>query len=357
MRGAFMPYQIIRSDITNLPFHVDVIVSPARLNPKEYGLGVEKQIHEKAGPELLKYRAAKGKIEIGQAAVTKAFNLNAEYVIHTVAPAWNDGKHDEEKLLRRCYDSSLSEAVKLFGYGKCNKRNAIAFPLIGSGNLGFSFKTAYRIATDAFRDFCENHDIDIYLVVFKEEDYQYCCRQQFNVTSSIDDHTVQDILQHEYSACNEFVPPEETHIRILSSRAELTKRKDTIDRIFQNMPDATFSDTLLALISGLDLKDSTVYNKVYITGPHFGKIRDPNYSTTKPTVIALAIALELNLEQTIELMKRAGFAFQNNKQFDRLIIDFISQKEYNIDIINAALADAGLNELGPKERKKTKNKF
>ncbi|MBQ8238747.1 MAG: macro domain-containing protein [Oscillospiraceae bacterium] len=352
-----MPYQIIRSDITDLPFHVHAIVSPARLNPKEFGLGVEKQIHKKAGPELLKHRTAKGKIEIGQAAVTKAFNLNADYVIHTVAPVWNDGKHNEEQLLRQCYDSSLSVANKLPKHSKSDNRFSIAFPLIGSGNLGFSFKTAYRIATDAFRDFCENYDWDIYLVVFKEEDYQYCCKQQFNVKSCIDNHTVQGILLHEYSDSNEYVSPEETHKRIQNSRSKATWRQDIVNNTLDSMPSATFSQTVLALISCLGETDSAVYNMAYISGSHFGKIRsNPYYKPHKSTVIALAVALKLDLAQTTELLRRAGYAFHDSIEFDRIIIEFITQKQYDIDTINATLEEHGLQGFYPKERAKKKGK-
>ena len=81
-----MPLEIVRNDITQM--RVDAIVNTA--NPKPViGSGVD----------------------AGEAAITPGFGLNAKYVIHTVGPVWRGGLLGERKLLRGCYESSLSLAL------------------------------------------------------------------------------------------------------------------------------------------------------------------------------------------------------------------------------------------------------
>jgi len=102
--------------------------------------------------------------------------------------------------------------------------------------------------------------------------------------------------------------------------------------------DAGFTETLLKLIDERDLKDSHVYKKANLSKQHFSKIRNnPNYRPTKPTAIALALALELDLVATRDLIGRAGFALTNSSKFDLIIRYFIEQGNYNVVEINLAL--------------------
>ena len=105
-----MPFTIIRNDITEVA--ADAIVNTA--NPKPViGGGTDYAIHKAAGPELLEARKKIGEIHTGQSVATPAFQLSAKYVLHTVSPAWIDGKHREEELLRKAYDAALQLAEKL----------------------------------------------------------------------------------------------------------------------------------------------------------------------------------------------------------------------------------------------------
>ena len=140
-RSGFMPFEIVRNDITNM--RVDAIVNSANPRPV-VGLGTDSSIHEKAGPELLAARQKIGSIPRGQAAITPAFDLQAKYVIHTVGPAWDGGNDGEEMLLRDCYDNSLKLAVE-------NKCKSIAFPLISTGHYGFPKDRALKIAVSVFK--------------------------------------------------------------------------------------------------------------------------------------------------------------------------------------------------------------
>ena len=102
--------------------------------------------------------------------------------------------------------------------------------------------------------------------------------------------------------------------------------------------DAGFTETLLKLIDKSGKKDSEIYKKALLTKQHFSKIRNnPNYKPTKPTAIALALALELDLEATKDLIGRAGYALTNSSKFDLIICYFIEQGNYNVVEINIAL--------------------
>ena len=102
--------------------------------------------------------------------------------------------------------------------------------------------------------------------------------------------------------------------------------------------DAGFTETLLNLIDKTGKKDSEIYKKANISKQHFSKIRNnPNYKPTKPTAIALALALELSLEDTKDLIGRAGYALTNSSKFDLIIRYFIEQGNYNVVEINIAL--------------------
>ena len=103
-----------------------------------------------------------GSIDAGCAAITPAFNLQAEYVIHTVGPVWDGGSYGEEQLLRNCYDNSLKLALEY----NCQ---SIAFPLISTGNYGFPKDKALQIAVAAFSAFLMEHEMQIYLVVVSSQ--------------------------------------------------------------------------------------------------------------------------------------------------------------------------------------------
>lgn len=96
-----MPFEIVRNDITKM--QVDVIVNAASCLPR-VNAGVDSAIHKKAGPSLLEARKKIGYIQPGTAAITPAFDLDAEYVIHAATPTWTNGLHGESTLLRQAYD-------------------------------------------------------------------------------------------------------------------------------------------------------------------------------------------------------------------------------------------------------------
>ena len=111
--------------------------------------------------------------------------------------------------------------------------------------------------------------------------------------------------------------------------------------------DAGFSETLLKLIDRSGKKDSEIYTRANVSRQHFSKIRNnPAYRPTKPTALAFAVALELDLEKTRDLIGRAGYALTNSSIFDVIIMYFIEQRKYDLFEINAALFEFDQSLLG-----------
>ena len=327
-----MPFEIVRNDITNM--RVDAIVNTANPRPV-IGLGVDSAIHEKAGPQLLTARQEIGHIDMGCAAITPAFQLAAKYVIHTVGPVWDGGSYGEEDLLRSCYDNSLGLAVE-------HGCQSIAFPLISTGNYGFPKDKALQIAIAAFSEFLLEHEMQIYLVVFDQTSYKLSEKLFQGVASYIDQHYVDAWQMATYAA----EAPRINRRRWEIDRCETMAMRECAPCASKAMSledmlkqaDAGFTETLLKLIDQTGKKDSEVYKKANISKQHFSKIRNnPAYKPTKPTAIALALALELDLETTKDLIGRAGYALTNSSKFDLIIRYFIEQGNYNVVEINMAL--------------------
>ena len=344
-----MPFEIVRNDITNMC--VDAIVNSANPRPV-VGLGTDSSIHEKAGPELLAARQKIGPISMGQAAITPAFRLHAKYVIHTVGPVWDGGSYGEETLLRSCYDQSLKLALE-------HDCKSIAFPLIATNNYGFPKDKALQIAVAAFSEFLLEHEMLIYLVVFDRGAYKLSEKLFHSIASYIDDHYVdlweeatyggekeyrqQSIrrrrdrdLFRKSSVCEDAAPCEPMTIPMAASLPD-----------FLSQADAGFTETLLKLIDKTGKKDSEIYKKANLSKQHFSKIRNnPDYKPTKQTAIALALALELDLEQTKDLIGRAGYALSNSSKFDLIIRYCIENKKYNVVEINTVLYEFDQTLLG-----------
>ncbi len=339
-----MPFEIVRNDITNM--RVDAIVNTANPHPV-IGAGTDSMIHKKAGPELLAARQTIGDIDRGCAAITPAFNLHAKYVIHTVGPVWLDGNQNEATQLHNCYSNSLKLAVE-------HKCKSIAFPLIATGNYGFPKDQALQIAIAVFSSFLLEYEMQIYLVVFDSTAYKLSEKLFHSVASYIDEHFV-DLCEQaavtenlrnfrrrrrteRMEVCEDSAVLESKYLSMAPMAPTMAAPKELSLEDSLKEADAGFSETLLNLIDKTGKKDSEIYKKACISKQHFSKIRNnPHYQPTKPTAIAFALALELNLEETHDLIGRAGFTLSKSSKFDLIIRYFIEHEEYNVVAVNVAL--------------------
>ena len=319
-----MPLIIVRNDITKM--NTDAIVNAANETLQGEG-GVDGCIHRAAGPELLAECRALGGCRTGSARITKAYRLPCKYVIHTVGPLWNGGSHGEREQLISCYRTSLALA-------KEHNCESVAFPLISSGISGYPGDQALRVAVDTIGEFLLHNDMTVYLVIFDRKAYQISSKLFADIAEYIDDHYVD---AHTDSRRERMRRMSVVESRMLTAYEDAPMAASGLDEALAHL-DAGFSETLLKLIDRSGKKDSDVYKKANVDRKLFSKIRNnPDYRPSKPTAIAFAIALELDLDETRDLIARAGYALSPSSKFDVIIEYFIMQRDYDIFKINEAL--------------------
>ena len=317
-----MPLQIVRNDITKMK--VDAIVNAANESLLGGG-GVDGCIHRAAGPELLAECETLHGCETGSAKITKGYRLPCKYIIHAVGPRWYDGRHGERELLISCYRTSLMLAKE---YG-CE---SVAFPLISSGIFGYPKDQALKVAIDTISSFLLENEMTVYIVIFDRKAYQISGKLFADIAEYIDDHYVEAHTDPGAERLRRGALHREMAAPMCAPMAA-----PALDDLLEHL-DAGFSETLLRLIDRSRKKDSEVYKKANVDRKLFSKIRNnPNYKPSKPTALAFDIALELDLEETKDLLARAGYALSASSKFDVIVEYFIRQRNYYIFAINEAL--------------------
>lgn len=315
-----MPLQIVRNDITKMK--CDAIVNAANSTLLGGG-GVDGAIHKAAGKGLLFECMKLGGCKTGEAKITGGYNLPCKYIIHTVGPVWKGGHSCEEKLLRSCYRESLLLAKK-------NDCESVAFPLISAGVYGYHKDKALQVAVDEISSFLFENDMTVYIVVFDQKSFNISQKLVSDIREYIDERYVEKHAAME-SIRLTMMPP--MAVPDTASKESL----DGLDNALKQI-DESFSQMLLRKIDEKGMTDSECYKKANVDRKLFSKIRsDIHYKTSKNTAIAFAIALELDLDETKELLMKAGFALSHSNKFDIIIEYFIVNGNYNIFEINEVL--------------------
>ena len=372
-----MPFQIIRNDITKVT--ADAIVNTANPEPV-YAEGTDFAIYTAAGAEeLLAERRKIGPIKTGDAAATPAFRLSARYIIHTVGPVWQGGDHGELEDLSSCYRNSLLLAAQLH----CE---SIAFPLISAGVYGFPKDWALKIAMQEIQAFLLDHEMDVTLVVFNKEAFELSTGLVRDVRQYIDDNYAGIQSRAEYGSFHDTIdasrrrrrmaeeirsisaarpnfPTEESDMAQdrevpdrswrYSDRKEAREKKAARAKKPSSLPGLrpkkdlsdlmthlgeTFQERLLRMIDEKGLTDAEVYKNANVDRKLFSKIRcNPNYKPGKRTAVALAVALHLNLDETVDLLGRAGLALSPGSVSDLIVRYCIENGIYDIYEINLLL--------------------
>ncbi len=323
-----MPLEIVRNDITKM--RVDAIVNAANETLLGGG-GVDGTIHKAAGPELLEECRSLHGCRTGSAKLTKGYKLPAKYVIHAVGPVWRGGFLGEKWLLESCYKTSLKLA-------KQHGCESIAFPLISAGAYGYPKEKALRVAIDTITDFLLDNDMLVYLVIFDKSAFQISSKLYSAIQSYIDDHYV-EAQERIYRSRQPYMPrprPMESCREAVMPMPCASAALSLDDML--NQIDESFTEMLLRKIDEKGMKDSQCYKKANIDRKLFSKIRsNKGYKPSKPTVLALAIALELPLNETKDMLQKAGFALSRSSKFDIIVEYFIQNRIYDIFQINEAL--------------------
>ena len=378
-----MALQIIRNNIVCV--EADAVVNTA--NPAAgVGRGVDQAIYEAAGwDRLLEARKKIGAMSPGEAAWTPAFDLRAKYIIHTVGPAWRGGGFGERETVAECYRNSLKLASEL----GCE---SIAFPLVATGTYGFPKDEALRIAMAEISSFLLGNEMEVLLVVYDKESFEVSGKLFSDIKSFIGDREARyDALYRSHSPIGtsgrnmaesslrdmplqsrrrrshgllerrkkaeertlmEEAPPIEEDYDLLADEDSATCKAScpspsyvpafpteeaSLDVRLKHL-DKTFQQYLFMLIDRRGMTDPEVYRKANIDRKHFSKIRsNAEYTPSKKTALALAIALELNIDETRDLLARAGLALSPSMMSDRIIEYCIETSNYDIYEINCIL--------------------
>ena len=292
-----MPYKLVHKNI--LSIKADAIVSAANTKPV-CTPGAEMDLYNAAGPEdMLKARIKIGEIPCGAARATEAFDQKARYVIHTALPGSDITERKLVSTIKDCYRNSLKLAENL----GCHK---VAMPILLLDNYRFPKSKAIDLAMPSIREFAPGRDMMIYLAI---------------------------------SELEEFVLPQELITRLdeLLGCAEPTGEAEPIDEIVTKESES-FGERFFRLVDEKGLTDAEVYHKANVNRKLISKLRiNPDKNVDKKTALALAVGLELDIEQTEEFIKLAGYALSPRIKFDRIVRYFIENGNYDLIELNEAL--------------------
>ena len=351
-----MPFLIVRDDIARVS--ADAIVNAANTRLQAGG-GVCGALFAAAGAADMQAACdAIGGCPTGSAVSTPAFALDATWVIHAVGPIWRGGLSGEREALRSCYRSVFAEAERLGA-------RSVAYPLISAGIYGFPVDEALAIAREETEAFLRVHeDVAVTLVMFDratmraggelfdeideyiDDEYveasPHMRRRAERVAVEVWDAGAPDGLAdvgapsgHADSAAPEAFAVAFGGEAVCAALSAAAPRE--LDDLLSNL-DASFSETLLVLIDERGMTDAEVYHRANLSRQLFSKIRSNRaYRPTKPTAVALAVALELDPRQTQDLLGRAGLALSRSSKFDVIVRFFLERGVHDVFRINEAL--------------------
>lgn len=272
-----------------------------------------------------------GYCQVGEAVMTPGYNLKANYIIHTVGPIWQDGKDGEAGLLEKAYLSSLKLA-------KEQGITSITFPLIATGVYGYPRAEALNIAIGAIKKFLAKEEMSIYLAVYDRQSVEISESLYNEVTHYIDhyyENTDQGYTKRRFF--EEEIVLQESVVQSDCKNIGEAPVKRSLEDLLHNM-DETFSEMLLRLIDEKGRTDVEVYKRANIDKKLFSKIRsNKEYTPKKTTALALAIGLELSLDETKDLLMKAGYALNMSQKSDVIIQYFIENRHYDLFQINQTL--------------------
>lgn len=342
-----MPFSIIRDDITRVK--ADAIVNTA--NPKPaIGAGTDNAIYTAAGKEkLLAARKLIGDIKPGDAIETAAYNLDAKYIIHTVCIAWDIDNETALDTLKSCYKNSLDLALEL----NCK---SIAFPLIGTGAYGFPHDEAVEIAKSVSKKFLKEtgSDMKIMLVVFDKDSYESTAAVAKKIKQYIDDNYVENAVVDEYGLTEEdrhdmstIRRRRERYFHGASNRHFSRDEQAKLEAVYDDSA-KPFSVKVFELADKKGIKYSKLYgpNERYFSKQVISAMqKNSNYHPAKFVAVTICIVLELDLDETLDLLERAGYTLSRSRKADVIIRACIENGIRDYEKIDKKLEENGCEEL------------
>ena len=349
-----MPFRIIRNDITRMD--TDAVVNTANAGVT-VGDGCDRAVYDAAGyDELLAYRRAKiGCVPEGEVFITPGFRLKAGYIIHAVSPLYCGGDRGEEEKLRSCYRKSLQLA-------KEKHLRSIAFPLISTGSFGYPKEEGMRIAVDEISAFLLNHEMSVFLVVFDDRSTSLGRRISSRLEEYIDKNHVEEQSGKEYISGslqrrirtrpygNDAYGRDRTRDGAEPADEEegspllLFGEKDE-GRLSERMRHTsdTFSQYLMYLIGEKKMGNAEVYKRAIVDKKTFSKIRNhADYHPQKLTALCLCIGAKLDMDESRDLLARAGYALSPCDKTDIIFSYFIENRIYDMIELDIQLEEHGL---------------
>ena len=340
-----MPLQIIRQDITKM--RVDAIVNTTNEEMIGYS-GVDLAVHNAAGPDLDEFCGALTPLGLGTAKITPAFNLPCKYVIHTSGPVWHGGNNGETELLISCYNECLKLA-------KENNCETVAFPLISSGAYGYPKDKVLKIAMGTISTFLFENEMTVYLLVYDKKSYELSEQLFSGIKSYIDDNYVERYAGGFFNAT--FYREKRLSAEADYSRAMADKclSAPCIEEDYAPTPcsigsvpkqsledfiklDESFALKLVKLIDAKGISDVECYKKANVSKQTWHKLMtDKHYKPNKKTAISFAVALELSLDETQNLLSSVGFILSDSSLFDVIIKYCLENEIYDVFEIDSAL--------------------
>ncbi len=269
----------------------------------------------------------------------------SKLIVEVMCPVWQQGGSGELDELYKCYFLAFRQAAM-------NKCTSIAFPLIGAKEEGFPKDIALQVALDVIRralyelemdvylaiDNIDNLELPEYILTAKESSIQWKERIGFKYTISAYNSRAND-----YKNMWDWVRYEE---RATSSIPYDDPSKKRLEDILAERHD-TFQQRLLYHIDRRQISEVDVYKKANIDRKLFSKIRcNEKYKPSKKTILVLAIALELGIKETLDLLARAEHTFSPCNRFDAVVKYYIEKEMYDVYAINIALFKYNLPMLG-----------
>ncbi|MBE5958224.1 MAG: RNase III inhibitor [Lachnospiraceae bacterium] len=352
-----MSLKIIRDNIVNLK--TDAIVNTAN-EDVAVGTGCDHAIYSAAGHEkLLEFRKNKiGKVEEGKVFVTPSFDLKSKYIIHVVSPKYIDGMSGEEEKLRNCYKRSL-ELAKEYGV------KSIAYPVVSTGSFGYPKEEGINIAVEEINAFLNQHSMEVFLVVFDDESTKIGKIIYPELEEYINSNYVNEKAEKSRDRIVTGSAIERGHLNRYMRKPTCAKPKESValsvpleeaepyedfemvhgsklDERMKHISD-TFSEYLLYIIKDKNMTNSEVYNRALVSKKVFSKIKNnKDYHPQKITALCLCVGAKLNMDETRDMLRRAGYALSPCDKTDIIFSYFIENEIYDMIELDIQLEEHGL---------------